>query len=66
VAQTNMFLAVARLVYCFDFEENPACPLDVSKPFVDDNTNGPFKVKIRPRSAAHVELIRRANAEQGQ
>ena len=66
VAQSNMFIAVARLVYCFDFEENPAHPLDVSESFIDNNSTGPFRVKIRPRSAAHVELIKRANAEQGQ
>ncbi len=63
VAQTNMFIAAARLVYSFDFEEDPAYPLDVSKPFIDDSAWGPFKVRIKVRSSAHAELIRRVNAE---
>jgi cytochrome P450 len=27
VGQQNMWIATARLLYCFDFEQDPVCPM---------------------------------------
>jgi hypothetical protein len=37
-------------------------PIDQFNTFWEDPKNPPFKVKIRPRSKAHVELIEREGA----
>lgn len=58
-----MFLAVARLIYCFDFTQDPAIPIDDSAPLMEEDGNAPYKVKIQPRSQAHAALIRKVNAE---
>lgn len=59
----NVWIAIARLLYCFDFEAVPGEPIDtMSIPQLTKNS-APFHVKVVPRSAAHAELIRRDCAE---
>ena len=65
----NMWIATARLLYCFDFIEDPVhfCvneltqenPIDTMT--IPQLTGGraPFHVNIKIRSPAHAELIRR-------
>lgn len=55
----NLAIAIARLVYCFDFEQDPSAPIDASKPFFPDEDGYPFKVIIKPRSEAHRDLVER-------
>ncbi|OQV03387.1 hypothetical protein CLAIMM_08436 [Cladophialophora immunda] len=59
VGVDNLAIAIARLVYCFDFEQDPSAPIDVSKPFFQDEDGYPFKVIIKPRSEAHRDLVER-------
>ncbi|KAH7155956.1 cytochrome P450 [Dactylonectria macrodidyma] len=57
VAEKNLWIAIARLVYCFDFEQvEPLDPLEVE--WTEFN-HAPFPVRIKPRSAAHRELVER-------
>lgn len=54
-----MWIAIARLLYCFDFEQVPGHPIDtMTIPQITKNT-APFQVKVTPRSPAHADLIRR-------
>jgi len=57
LASSNQFIVFARLLYCFDVEEDPAHPLVVEKPFPLTALEEPCKVKIKPRSEAHRRLI---------
>lgn len=59
VAVTNMFIALARLIYCFEFEGVAGHPLDVSKPLRPHPNDAHFQVKIKVRSEAHRQLIER-------
>lgn len=59
VGDTNVWIAIARLLYCFDFEEDPAHKIDTMNLDVAENRWAPFHVKITVRSNAHVELIER-------
>ncbi|VUC32969.1 unnamed protein product [Clonostachys rosea] len=59
VAANNLFIAIARLVYCFDIEQDRVIPITVDKPFPLDADIEPYKVIIKPRSLAHRELIER-------
>lgn len=59
VAVNNLFIAIARMVYCFDFEEDHERPIDVSRPFPPTGQSAPFQIKIKPRSEAHRQLIER-------
>lgn len=55
----NVWIAIARLLYCFDFEQIPDQPIDtMTIPQITKNTP-PFQVKVTPRSPAHAALIRR-------
>ncbi|CZR68763.1 related to cytochrome P450 [Phialocephala subalpina] len=63
VAQNNMWLAMACLIYCFDFAEDPEHPIDTFNTNWEEWARPPFKVKIKPRSGAHVELINRVSVE---
>lgn len=56
VAVDNLSLAIARMVYCFDFEQDPNSPIDTSKLFGTGPTP-PFRVLITPRSDLHRRLI---------
>lgn len=59
VGEMNVWIATARLLYCFDFEEVPGRPIDtMAIPQVTKNM-APFEVKVKPRSAQHAALIRR-------
>ncbi|SPO07785.1 probable cytochrome P450 [Cephalotrichum gorgonifer] len=59
VGEMNVWIAIARLLYCFDFEEIPGKPIDtMSIPQLTKHT-APFDVKVTPRSVKHEELIRR-------
>lgn len=59
----NVWIAIARLLYCFDLEEAPGKPIDtMSIPQLTKHT-APFDVKVTPRSAKHEALIRRDCAD---
>lgn len=54
----NVWIAIARLLYCFNFEEIPGKPIDtMTIPQITKNA-APFEVKVTPRSPAHAALIR--------
>ena len=59
VGETNVWLVVARLLYCFDFEEVDGRPIDSFTTDWGEHRFAPFAVRIRPRSQAHRELIER-------
>lgn len=55
----NVWIAVARLLYCFDFEQVLGKPIDtMTIPQITKNA-APFEVKVSPRSPAHAELVLR-------
>ena len=55
----NVWIAVARLLYCFDFIEDESRPIDtMAIPQVTKNT-APFAVKVKIRSKKHAALINR-------
>lgn len=63
VGEMNVWIAIARLLYCFDFEEVPGKPIDtMTIPQLTKHT-APFEVKVTPRSPKHDELIRRECAD---
>lgn len=59
VAETNVWIVIARLLYCFDFEELPGQPINSFKTDWGEHRSAPFPVKITPRSQAHADLIER-------
>lgn len=55
----NVWIAIARLLYCFDFEEVADKPIDtMTIPQLTKHT-APFDVKVSVRSEAHAALIRK-------
>ncbi|TVY54163.1 Cytochrome P450 monooxygenase patI [Lachnellula cervina] len=59
VGEMNVWIAAARLLYCFDFIEDKANPIDTMNiPQVTKN-KAPFPVIIKVRSSAHAALIER-------
>ncbi|KAH7347962.1 cytochrome P450 [Pyrenochaeta sp. MPI-SDFR-AT-0127] len=59
VGEMNVWIAAARLLYCFDFEQIPGKPIDtMTIPQLSKN-GPPFDVKVTTRSPAHADLIRR-------
>ncbi|KAK4943990.1 hypothetical protein LTR10_016510 [Elasticomyces elasticus] len=59
VGEGNVWIAVARLLYCFNFIEDKANPIDTMRiPQIAKN-KAPFQVKIEVRSPAHAALIER-------
>jgi hypothetical protein len=56
-----VWIAVARLLYCFDFEEDPGHRIDTLNLNVAEYRWAPFKVNIIVRSEKHRELIFREN-----
>ncbi|THV45592.1 hypothetical protein BGAL_0471g00020 [Botrytis galanthina] len=61
VGVSNMFIALARLLYCFEFEPVPSAPIDLSSPRLLRGSieKAGFEVKIKVRSEAHRQLIER-------
>ncbi|KAK5206130.1 hypothetical protein LTR41_007999 [Exophiala xenobiotica] len=59
VGEMNVWIAIARLLYCFDFEQDPAHPIDTMT--IPQFTSGkkPYDVKIKVRSPEHAALIER-------
>ncbi|TGO17556.1 hypothetical protein BTUL_0016g00190 [Botrytis tulipae] len=57
----NMLIALARLLYCFEFEPVPNAPIDLSSPRLLRGSikKAGFEVKIKVRSKAHRQLIER-------
>ncbi|KAK3312725.1 cytochrome P450 [Apodospora peruviana] len=59
VGEMNVWIAIARLLYCFDFSAVPGKPIDtMTIPQLTKNS-APFHVRVTPRSAAHAALVRR-------
>ena len=59
VGETNVWIVVARLLYCFDFEQVKGKEIDSFKVDWGEHRWAPFEVKIKPRSEAHKHLIER-------
>jgi len=59
VGDDNLFIAIARLVYCFDVFEDPDEPIDLSLPLLGSTDEPAFKAIVKPRSSQHESLIRR-------
>ncbi|RKK12166.1 hypothetical protein BFJ66_g10945 [Fusarium oxysporum f. sp. cepae] len=59
VANTNLFIALARLLYCFDFSAVDESPIDTTRPLNTVDSVPVFKVKIKVRTEAHRKLIER-------
>ncbi|PNS18180.1 3-hydroxyphenylacetate 6-hydroxylase [Sphaceloma murrayae] len=62
MAETNAWMALSRLLYCFNFEANPDKPIDSFRTEWLEFKKAPFDMKITPRSPAHVKLIEEAYA----
>ncbi|KAH7000801.1 cytochrome P450 [Ilyonectria destructans] len=59
VGEMNVWIAIARILYCFDFKQIPGKPIDSMKiPQITKNA-APFDVQVTVRSQAHANLIRR-------
>jgi hypothetical protein len=54
-----MFISFSRLLYCFDFAEDPSEPIDETRIDAFAHKAAPFKLNIKPRSQAHADLIER-------
>lgn len=63
VGDTNVWIAAARLLYCFDFEEVEGRRIDTMNMNVAEHRWAPFEVRIRVRSEKHRELIERVGVE---
>ncbi|OBT82018.1 hypothetical protein VE02_09812 [Pseudogymnoascus sp. 03VT05] len=63
VGEMNVWIAIARLLYCFDFAEDPIHKIDTMTIPQITNNSAPFHVKITPRSDAHAALVERECAE---
>ncbi|KAF2192959.1 cytochrome P450 [Zopfia rhizophila CBS 207.26] len=59
VGDTNVWIAAVRMLYCFDFEENPEEKIDTMNIPAGEFRWAPFDVKIRIRSEKHRELVER-------
>ncbi|KIW99583.1 uncharacterized protein Z518_11322 [Rhinocladiella mackenziei CBS 650.93] len=60
IGDTNLWIAAARLLYCFNFSEIPGQPIDTLGTNWFEHRHAPFPVKISVRSKGHEELIERA------
>lgn len=60
VGETNVWIVAARLLYCFDFKENPGKPIDTFGAPWQRHDAPPVHVDISPRSHQHAALIERA------
>lgn len=59
VGETNVWIAIARLLYCFDFKEVPGKPIDTMTIPQVTHHSAPFDVKVSIRSPQHAALIQR-------
>ncbi|KAJ5936000.1 hypothetical protein N7454_005298 [Penicillium verhagenii] len=59
VGETNIWIAIARLLYCFDFKEVPGEPIDTMRIPQLSGNRPPFSARVSVRSPAHAALIRR-------
>ncbi|RKK91854.1 hypothetical protein BFJ68_g16082 [Fusarium oxysporum] len=50
VGDTNLWIATARLIYCFDFEQVPGAPIDTFYTIWEAHDKPAFPVKIKCRS----------------
>lgn len=59
VGEMNVWIAIARLLYCFDFKEDRNAPIDTMT--IPQITKGcaPFAVNVEVRSQQHAALINR-------
>ncbi|KAK5265692.1 hypothetical protein LTR99_008830 [Exophiala xenobiotica] len=57
VAETNLWMFLSRLLYCFDFQAIPGKEIELDKVVWPAIDYAPFAVKIVPRSPAHRALI---------
>ncbi|RYC84014.1 hypothetical protein BFJ63_vAg13101 [Fusarium oxysporum f. sp. narcissi] len=57
VGDTNVWIATARLIYCFDFEQVPGAPIDTFYTIWEAHDKPAFPVKIKCRSQKHAQLI---------
>ena len=55
----NVWIAIARLLYCFDFIEDESKPIDTMKIPQITKHSAPFAVKVKIRSEEHAALIDR-------
>jgi hypothetical protein len=58
VGDTNVWIAAARLLYCFDFKDTSEKGIDTLNLNVAEHRHAPFDVQITVRSRAHEELIK--------
>ncbi|KAE8446356.1 hypothetical protein EG329_012105 [Mollisiaceae sp. DMI_Dod_QoI] len=59
VGESNVWIALARLLYCFEFEELPDQPIQSLKANWLEHRWAPFPVKITIRSPEHAALVDR-------
>ncbi|KAJ5842201.1 hypothetical protein N7534_012031 [Penicillium rubens] len=59
VGETNVWIAIARLLYCFDFHEVSGEPIDTMRIPQLTKNSPPFSAKVTVRSQAHAALIRK-------
>ncbi|KAK5320481.1 hypothetical protein LTR93_006693 [Exophiala xenobiotica] len=59
VGESNVWIAISRLLYCFDFEEVPGQPIDTMTIPQLSGGKPPFAVNIKVRSEKHAQLIER-------
>lgn len=57
VGDTNVWIAAARLLYCFDFEEVEGKAIDTINMNVAEHRWAPFEARIKIRSEAHRKLV---------
>ncbi|KAH6675143.1 cytochrome P450 [Halenospora varia] len=62
VEQPALFLALSRLIYCFDFEKNGVCDSSCLNHWSPAEA---IPVRVRKRSLAHERLIRKEGAARG-
>ncbi|EXJ93192.1 hypothetical protein A1O3_01749 [Capronia epimyces CBS 606.96] len=63
VGEGNVWIAAARLLYCFDFVQDEAHPIDTMRIPQLTKNKAPFPVRIQVRSQAHADLIERTCRE---
>ncbi|KAH7018804.1 cytochrome P450, partial [Ilyonectria destructans] len=59
VGANNVWIAAGCILYCFDIEQYHDHPIDQFNTLWKSPMDSPFKVQIRPRSQAYVDLIER-------
>ncbi|CAK7237197.1 hypothetical protein SEUCBS140593_009877 [Sporothrix eucalyptigena] len=57
--EMNVWIAIARILYCFDFKQIPGKPIDTMTIPQITKYAAPFDVQVTVRSQAHTALIRR-------